>query len=238
MVTTSSMDRPIDQAETEKLVPEGEVFSRNRGLLTFGHVSSGIGRVLLNLGLLYQDERGRDRFEKNWPAFFEAVACATNGAADTRVLAVGSGTLLSRMKELCRNLGLEGQTLFTGYRDDVPRLLLAADVMACTSVRESGPIVVQEAMACGVPVVTYDVGETRAMVRENLDGQVVDNGDVEGLAAQLKHVLSDPAKRAAYSESCRERAVAEFDVRVMVRRMELVLSNARIRHVRPHVLGR
>ena len=64
------MDRLIDQADTENLVPEGEVFSRNRGLLTFGQVRSGVGRVLLNLALLYQDERGRDRFEKKWPAFF------------------------------------------------------------------------------------------------------------------------------------------------------------------------
>ncbi len=180
---------------------------------------------------------GRFRSEKNWPDFFEVVGGAVNGFPDTRVLAVGSGSLLDPTKALCRELGLKDQTVFTGFRDDVPRLFLASDVMAYTSVRDSGPVVVQEAMACGVPVVTYDVGETRAMVRENLDGHVVDNGDTVALTERLGALLADPDKRAACSASCRQRAASEFDVRLMVRRMELVLSNARIRHARPRVLG-
>jgi len=81
------------------------------------------------------------------------------------------------------------------------------------------------------------VGETRSMVREGIDGHVVENGDAARLGEHLRAALADPAKLSAYSESCRERALTEFDVRLMVRRMELVLANARINHARPRILG-
>ena len=180
---------------------------------------------------------GRFGAGKNWPDFFRVVAQVGDEFPNTRVLAVGDGPLLDEMKTLCGELGLEERTIFTGFRSDVPRLLLASDVMVYTSLRESGPLVVEEAMACGVPVVTYDVGETRSMVREGVDGHVVDNGNAEALARRLRDVLRDPAKRAEFSESCRKRAFAEFDFRLMARRVELVLANARVRHARPHVLG-
>ncbi|MFH1731724.1 MAG: glycosyltransferase [Planctomycetota bacterium] len=181
---------------------------------------------------------GRFRSEKNWPEFLRVLADVSGGFPDLRILAVGSGALLEEMKALCSELGIEGRTVFTGFRNDVPRLLLASDIMVCTSVREGNSIAIQEAMVCGVPIVTYDVGETRFAVRENMDGHVVENGNASALADRLRAVLAHPAKRAAYSRSCHERAVGEFDVRVMVRRIELVLANARLDHARPRVLGR
>jgi len=180
---------------------------------------------------------GRFAEVKNWPDFLHVVAGVAGSGRDVRALAVGNGPLLEDMKALAQELGVADKVIFTGFRPDVPHLFLASDVMVCTSLAESGPLVVEEAMACGVPVVTYDVGETRAMVREGLDGHVVENGDADRLIERLNAVLADPAKRAAYSESSLDRAFSEFDVRLMVRRMELVLANARILHARPHILG-
>lgn len=180
---------------------------------------------------------GRFAEVKNWPDFLRVFADAAGSHPDMRAFAVGDGPLLGDMKALAQELGVADRAIFTGFRSDVPHLFLASDAMVYTSRAESGPLVVEEAMACGVPVFTYDVGETRSMVREGIDGHVVENGDAARLGEHLRAALADPAKLSAYSESCRERAFTEFDVRLMVRRMELVLANARIKHARPRILG-
>ena len=180
---------------------------------------------------------GRFATVKNWPDFLQVIAGAADAGQDMRALAVGNGPLLDDMKALARELGVADKVIFTGFRPDVPHLFLASDVMVYTSLAESGPLVVEEAMACGVPVLTYDVGETRAMVREDLDGHVVPNGAANQLIDHLRAVLADRARLSAYAASSLERAFSEFDVRLMVRRMELVLANARIKHARPHILG-
>ena len=180
---------------------------------------------------------GRFAKVKNWPDFLRVIAGAADAGRDLRALAVGNGPLLDDMKALAGELDVADKVIFTGFRSDVSHLFLASDVMVYTSLAESGPLVVEEAMACGVPVLTYDVGETRAMVREDLDGHVVPNGAANQLIEHLRAVLADPAKLSAYAASSLERAFSEFDVRLMVRRMELVLANARINHARPHILG-
>jgi glycosyltransferase involved in cell wall biosynthesis len=181
---------------------------------------------------------GRFSGVKNWPDFLRAVAAAAESSPELRVLAIGSGPDLSDATALASELGLDDRIHFTGYREDVPDLLTAADLMVYTSLRESGPIVVQEAMACGTPVVTYDVGETRNMIREGQDGYVVGIGEVDHLVAHTRALLGDRAKLIELADSARRRAFAEFDVRLMVRRMELVLENARWHHARPRIMGR
>jgi glycosyltransferase involved in cell wall biosynthesis len=181
---------------------------------------------------------GRFTREKNWADFLRVVAAAAESHPDLRILAIGDGAKLDDAKTLAAELGLDDRVHFTGFRRDVPDLLTASDLMVYTSLRESGPIVVQEAMACGVPVATYDVGETRSMIREGVDGHVVQLGEVDHLTEHTRNLLDDRARLMEMSDSVRRRAFAEFDVRLMVRRMELVLENSRWHHARPRIMGR
>jgi glycosyltransferase involved in cell wall biosynthesis len=179
---------------------------------------------------------GRFNVQKNWPDFFKAAEQAIGDRQDVRLLAVGDGDLLPEMKAVAAGLGIAGHTIFTGFRTDVPRLLVASDLMLFTSGWEGGPLVVQEAMACGVSPISYDVGDTRRMIRNGLDGYVVDQGDVEGLVTYLKMLLDDPDQRRAFRESGRVWAIHEFDYRLMVRRIELVLASARRHPAQPFLV--
>lgn len=107
-----------------------------------------------------------------------------------------------------------------GVRDDVPRLLAAADLMVLSSsFGEAFPRVLGEALACGVPCVATDVGDSRFIVGDC--GRIVAPGDPHALAEAVLQMLSlDQAAREQMSRCARERAVANFDIRAVTRGYE------------------
>jgi glycosyltransferase involved in cell wall biosynthesis len=77
--------------------------------------------------------------------------------------------------------------------DEIPLYMNAADVLLVTSKTEGSPTVVQEAMACNLPVVSVDVGD----VRERLEGVLhcaVVSRDPVALGAALANVLREPRR--------------------------------------------
>jgi len=72
-------------------------------------------------------------------------------------------------------------------------------------------------MACGVPCVATDIGDSAVVVGET--GTIVQPGDAQGFAAAVDALLLDGADtKAARSRACRERVVAEFEVEAVAAR--------------------
>jgi glycosyltransferase involved in cell wall biosynthesis len=76
--------------------------------------------------------------------------------------------------------------------ESIPSLLAATDALAITSAVEGLPIVMLEALAMGVPVFTYDVGDVRAAITNALNGYVFDPGDLDSLTTALRSFLANP----------------------------------------------
>ena len=91
-----------------------------------------------------------------------------------------------------------------GRRDDVPRVLAAADVAVSTAAWEGQPVWLQEAVRAGLPVVAFDVGGIRETI--GAAGVFVDFPHVEGIAGEVRRLAGDPAYRA--SRGAQVRAVA------------------------------
>ena len=84
-------------------------------------------------------------------------------------------------------------THFLGLRDDIPRLMASLDVLVSASTHgEAFPNVLGEAMACGVPCVVTDVGDSAYIVGDT--GKVVAPDDMAGLAIALDNLLSLPTE--------------------------------------------
>lgn len=107
--------------------------------------------------------------------------------------------------------GLQTHMHLLGRRDDVPRLMAAFDVLASPSHGEAFPNVLGEAMACGLPCVVTDAGDSAEIVGST--GRVVAVGDMAALAQQLQEVLQLPAEqRAALGLQARARVQAEYEI--------------------------
>jgi glycosyltransferase involved in cell wall biosynthesis len=113
--------------------------------------------------------------------------------------------------------GLEGRVHALGERDDIVRLTQALDVASLTSVEESFPNVVAEAMACGVPVVSTDVGDAREILGPH--GRVVGLGDADAIAREWRVMLDlPPEARIALGEQLRARVSREYSMEAVADR--------------------
>jgi glycosyltransferase involved in cell wall biosynthesis len=95
------------------------------------------------------------------------------------------------------------RVLDLGFRNDVDRLLAAANAMVFPSDREGVPVCVMEALAMGCPVITKDARGCRDVVRNGVDGIVVQDGDTDGLANAMILAYSNRAKIAAMAEQAK-----------------------------------
>ena len=125
-----------------------------------------------------------------------------------------------RLEAAAAEVGVDGVTHFLGRRDDMPRLMASFDVLASSSsFGEAFPNVLGEAMACAVPCVVTDVGDSAFIVGET--GHVVAVGDMPALAAGIEQMLAlMPTERSALGDRARERVRRLFDIHDVARRYE------------------
>lgn len=109
-------------------------------------------------------------------------------------------------------------------RDHIDRLYAQADVFALPSVFDPLPLVLLEAMARGVPIVTTASCGIPDVVRDQVEGRVVRANDPTGLADALVRSLADPAHSSSMAASARLRVREEFTWERVVDRMAPVLD--------------
>jgi glycosyltransferase involved in cell wall biosynthesis len=136
-------------------------------------------------------------------------------------------TQVVRLRELARHLGVEGRVRFVGSvsREDVPALMCSADVVVAVPWYEPFGIVPVEAMACGRPVVGSAVGGLLDTVVPGVTGELLPPRRPDLLAVTLHDLLADPARRRAYAEAGRARAVATYQWRHVVASTEDVYAS-------------
>ncbi|GAB2921782.1 glycosyltransferase [Rheinheimera gaetbuli] len=112
---------------------------------------------------------------------------------------------------------LEQQIILSGLRSDIPAVMNALDIHILSSVAEAFPNVLCEAMACGTPCVSTDVGDAAIIVADT--GWVVPAADANALADAIVaavHARRDATAWHQRSVSCRDRIVGNFSVDKMV----------------------
>lgn len=118
-----------------------------------------------------------------------------------------------QVRQLAGRLGLGQRLHITGFRDDVPQVLAALDVLAHCSVRpEPFGRVIIEGMAAGRPVVGSRAGGALEIIRDGVDGLLVAPGDAAALAAALASLLGDPAQRERLGAAARRTASERYDL--------------------------
>ncbi|MEM7667138.1 MAG: glycosyltransferase [Pseudomonadota bacterium] len=113
-----------------------------------------------------------------------------------RLVLVGKGDDEARLTRIARDLGVEDRIHFAGSvdHDVLPLILSAADVMVLPTVSEGLANAWVEALACGTPVVTSDVGGARELIVNDTAGRLVERTK-EAVAAAVTAVLNNPPRR-------------------------------------------
>lgn len=157
---------------------------------------------------------GRLMPEKDQALLIRASA-ATLGP-NRRVVLVGAGGEEAKLRAQAAELGERGKYVhFTGARRDVPRVLAAFDVFALTSLTEGLPLVIPEAMATSLPVVSTAVGGIPGVLDEGVTGLLVPRGDTEKLAEALERLASDRSTARAMGAKAREVALQRYEAKRM-----------------------
>ncbi len=157
-------------------------------------------RLVVQIGRLAKSKRN--------DLLLEAVF-RLSGSVPIRVLLVGEGDQKEWLAKRAQSLGIADRVTFCGYRDDVHRILAAADLLALTSNKEGLPIVILEAMAIGCPIVSTAVGGLPTILRHNENAGLVAADDVKQLTCVLREALLDPPMAKIRAE----RAQADFATR-------------------------
>lgn len=182
----------------------------------------GIPREAVVMGIVARIQRHR-RYE----LLLEAVRRVVAEVPEAHLLVLGRGT---RARELAhdpvKRLGLERNVSLPGYvgGEDYPRALACFDVKVFLVPGTDGTCrAVREAMATGIPVVASRRGLLPEIVRDGVDGFLIDE-DVESLAAALRKLASDRRLRQELGANAHLRATRDFSQRVQA---EKVLASYR-----------
>lgn len=127
---------------------------------------------------------------------------------------IGDGPARADIEARTRALKLENKVSFLGYcpQEEVAARLEDADLLVLPSFAEGVPVVLMEAMASRIPVISTMIAGIPELVEDGINGRLVSPGDVEGLTAALDGLLIDPALRLALGAKGRQKVETEFNL--------------------------
>ena len=153
---------------------------------------------------------------------------------DFKVLVVGAGNLLPKMKAKAGNLGVTENIIFLGNIENTEEIYKISDLTINCSIKEGLALTSYESLSMGVPVISSDVGGQKELINEDV-GAIVpcmqnekdiyseDYKDEEVLVyiQAIEKVLSNLDK---YKSNCRKRILDRFTIKNMIKEMSKILE--------------
>ncbi|ALS59116.1 glycosyltransferase [Pandoraea norimbergensis] len=232
-LTTNVSDDAVAAFVAQRAAPAARIVSMPNGIDTQRYQPDPADRPALRERLLQAQTRssfapvvfaaGRLVDAKDYPTLFAAFEHVLAEMPDARLYIAGDGPLRAglqaRIETLNRTNAITNAITLLGRRDDVAQWLRAADVYAMSSAWEGLPLVVGEAMASGLPVVSTDCGGVRELIGTDSDNVLVPVGDAQALGHALLRMLHlSPGARDAIGAANRERIVTHYSLDAVVAR--------------------
>lgn len=152
---------------------------------------------------------GRFSPEKNIPVLLEAFAAVAADFPAATLTLVGSGPEETRIQRDISAHHLVDQVQILPWTNNVPALMAAQQVLCLSSKHEGWAMVLLEAAAAGMPVITTDVGCAGEAITDGVQGRVVPVSDAKAFSAALRQYLSRPTEIATHGRAGQKLA-AEF----------------------------
>ena len=142
--------------------------------------------------------------------FIESIPKILKKYPRTRFVIAGNGEDEQKLFNLVKKLGIEECIKFLGYRKDVQNLMSQLDLIVLSSLWEGLPLTPIEAYSVGRTIVATRVDGTPEIVRDGVDGYLIDPKSSEQIAEAVCKVIENDEKREQMEMNAKERYVQEF----------------------------
>lgn len=147
---------------------------------------------------------------KDHPTFLRAAARLLAKRNDVRFVCIGDGPdqYADQLRRLANELGIQDKMKWAGVYQDMPAVYNAFDIATLSSTSEGFPNVLAEAMACGLPCVTTDAGDSAMILGET--GIIVEAGNPDALANGWEAMLTRLDTQRNLGTEARQRIIDNF----------------------------
>ncbi|MGP4077628.1 glycosyltransferase family 4 protein [Halobacillus sp. K22] len=155
---------------------------------------------------------------------FNALSRLKGISHQAEVLIVGDGEMREVLEAQVKSLKLSN-VRFLGKRDDIPSILSKTDIFVLPTINDNLPISVIEAMHGGTAILTTDCGGITEIIHHNETGIIVEPGNVNQLATQLKHLIENESLRKKLGGNAHHYAKSHLTREAMVSNVEVIYQN-------------
>lgn len=123
------------------------------------------------------------------------------------------GPLFEECKNQVKELGLEKDVIFTGFRKDIKNLIYGSDLYINSSEHEALSFAIIEVLACGIPVIATNMAGNGDIINDETNcGMLVEYNDSKGLAAAINRVMGDKQLQKTFSENAQKAVKEKFNL--------------------------
>lgn len=192
---------------SEIFAQKGKILSRNRlGLSMNEKIAGSVSRLVS--GKNY-DQLIDDFLSIDFPC---------------KLIIVGDGPEMENLKKIVMENDHQGRVLLFGNRVDISDIMNCFDVFVFPSLSEGLSNVLLEAMACGLPIIAYDVGGNSELVVDNGGGYLIDQGDRISFIDKIIVLLNNDELRSRFGHYNRVRIEQQYSLNNMVSAYEKLYS--------------
>ena len=158
--------------------------------------------------------------------FIEIVRLVANRIPSIRAVIVGDGPLMVDLQGHADRLGISNNIEFLGKRKDVEDVLACSGVFVLTSISEGLSIAMAEAMSAGVVPVVADVGELGDLVKDGINGNLIEPNNIEAFAKNIVKLQQNQLLLEKFSQKASESALKYSGIKVVSEKWQKCLQDA------------
>ncbi|TXT54944.1 MAG: hypothetical protein BAJATHORv1_50197 [Candidatus Thorarchaeota archaeon] len=156
----------------------------------------------------------------------EIMRIVVDHQPETRMIIAGDGPTRIEVERKIEELDLCNNVHLLGVKSNIQEIMSAADIFLLNSTMEGMPLVLLEAMACELPIITTPAGGIPELVRPGIDGEVTKGFEQEEFAEAIIDLLNDEKSRKKYAKAGRRRVEESFSAQAIVPLYEKVFEEA------------
>lgn len=157
---------------------------------------------------------------KNHRLLFNAFKVLNRDFPQTRLLIIGDGPLRIELEQLVESYRLKKVVIFAGDRSDVPVLLSGVDIATLCSLSEGISLTILEAMSTGLPTIVTDVGGNHTIIKDGVNGFLIESNDIESYVARLVELINSPTLRGKIGRNARNHITSDWSLEKMAESYE------------------